>query len=150
MRSAEGMQGIAQKAFGVACEGLFVSDGMMKQWSLTLHGPGGILSSFDSGEVQFIIGSEAATDVLRVIAEGVAPRHAWVWLADARMQVEDLAGGTLVNGHPIEGRVEVEYPASVQVGEATLVVELKLMAAADTEAVPDPSLAVTIPQRGAR
>ena len=48
-----------------------------------------------------------------------------MWLADARMQVEDLAGGALVNGHPIEGRVEVEYPASVQVGDVTLVVEVK-------------------------
>jgi hypothetical protein len=29
------------------------------------------------------------------------------------MQVEDLAGGTLVNGHLISGRVEVGYSASV-------------------------------------
>jgi len=64
------------------------------------------------------------------------------------MQVENLAGGTMVNGHPIEGRVEVEYPASVQVGDVTLVVEVK--GAAQAPPVQDPSLAVTIPQRGVR
>ena len=55
------------------------------------------------------------------------------------MQVEDLAGGTLVNGHPIEGGVEAEYPASVQVGQVTLVVGLKEVAA-------DHSFQVTLPE----
>lgn len=54
----------------------------MKQWSLTLHGPGGIRSQFDSLEAQFVLGSEEATDVLKVEDEGVAPRHAWVWIAE--------------------------------------------------------------------
>jgi predicted Ser/Thr protein kinase len=48
-----------------------------------------------------------------------------VRVAAGRIEVEDLAGGTLVNGHPITGRIEAEYPASVQVGELTLVVEQK-------------------------
>jgi serine/threonine protein kinase len=126
----------------------FVSFMPMKQWLLTLHGPSGILSNLESGETQFVLGTETAADVLSLQGEGIAPRHAWVWLAGARMQVEDLAGGTLVNGHPIEGRVEVEYPASVQVGEVTLVVELK--GAAEAPPVSDPSLAVTIPQRALR
>ena len=78
--------------------------------------------------------------MLRVSGGGIAARHAWVWIAEVRMQVEDLACGTLVNGHPIEGRVEVEYPASVQVGELTLVVEVK-------EAMAESSVDVTIPQR---
>ncbi len=99
---------------------------LMKQWSLTLHSPSGILSTVDSGETQFVIGTHEAADVFTISGEGVAPRHAWVWLADARMQVEDLGGGTLVNGHPITERVEVEYPASVQVGSITLVVEEKV------------------------
>jgi hypothetical protein len=55
------------------------------------------------------------------------------------MQVEDLAGGTLANGHTIEGRLEVEYPASVHVGEVLLVEEVKTEAA---DSAPDPSLAV--------
>ena len=38
-----------------------------------------------------------------VQGEGIAARHAWVWLADGRMEEEDLGGGTLVNGHAIEG-----------------------------------------------
>ena len=31
---------------------------LMKQWTLTLHGPSGILSTVDSGETQFVIGTE--------------------------------------------------------------------------------------------
>jgi serine/threonine protein kinase len=111
----------------------------MNTWSLTLHGPGGILSQADSQEAQFALGTEEAPDVLTVSGEGVAPRHAWVWIAAGGMQVEDLAGGTLVNGHPIEGRVEAEYPASVQVGSVTLVVEVKAVAGSSVD--------VTIPQR---
>jgi serine/threonine protein kinase/WD40 repeat protein len=101
------------------------NDTPVNQWSLTLHGPGGILSQFDSQEAQFVLGTQEASDVLRVSGEGVAPRHAWLWITEGRMHVEDIAGGTLVNGHPITGRVEAEYPASVQVGELTLVVEQK-------------------------
>jgi len=112
----------------------------MKSWSLTLHSPGGVFSQFDSAEAQFALGTEEASDVLTVVGEGIAARHAWVSIASERMQVEDLAGGTLVNGHPIEGRVEVEYPASVRVGTVTLTVEFKA-------AVAETSAAVTIPQR---
>ena len=110
---------------------------LMKQWTLTLHGPSGILSTVDSGETQFVIGTEEAADVFTIIGDDVAARHAWVWLADERMQVEDLGGGTLVNGHPITERVEVEYPASVQVGSITLVVEEKLAAVDISSAVSD-------------
>jgi len=92
---------------------ILVSVTQMKQWTLTLHGPSGILSTVDSGETQFVIGTEEAADVFTIIGDEVAARHAWVWLAAERMQVEDLGGGTLVNGHPITERVEVEYPASV-------------------------------------
>ena len=112
----------------------------VNQWSLTLHGPGGILSQFDSAEAQFVLGTEESPDVLTVAGEGIAPRNAWVWIAEGRMQVEDIAGGTLVNGHPIEGRVEAEYPASVQVGDVTLVVEVK-------EVAEEQSVDVTTPQR---
>jgi tetratricopeptide (TPR) repeat protein len=114
----------------------------MHHWSFTLHGPSGILSTLESGETQFVLGTEQAADVWTIAGEGVAPRHALVRIAAGRIQVEDLAGGTLVNGHPITGRVEAEYPASVQVGEVTLVVEQKSE---------DPSQAATIvksPQQG--
>lgn len=68
-----------------------------------------------------MIGTEEAADVFTIAGDDVAARHAWLWLAGERMQVEDLGGGTLVNGHPITERVEVEYPVSVQVGSITLV-----------------------------
>jgi ABC-type dipeptide/oligopeptide/nickel transport system permease component len=107
----------------------------MKQWSLTLHSPNGILSTFDSGETQFVIGTEEAANVFTVSGDDVAARHAWLWLAAERIQVEDLCGGTLVNGHPITERVEVEYPASVQMGSLTLVVEEKVASANRSSAV---------------
>ena len=97
----------------------------MHHWSFTLHGPSGILSTLESGETQFVLGTEQAADVWTIVGEGVAARHALVRVAAGRIEVEDLAGGTLVNGHSITGRVEAEYPASVQVGEVTLVVEQK-------------------------
>lgn len=119
----------------------------MKSWSLALYGPGEFRSTLESGETQFVLGTEEASDVLKIEGEGIARRHAWVWLASERMQVEALAGGTLVNGHPIEGRVEVEYPASVQVGEVTLVVEVRGELREETPVL---STEVTIPQRGTR
>jgi len=113
----------------------------MHQWSFTLHGPGGILSTVDSGETQFVLGTEQAADMWTLAAEGVAARHALVRVAAGRIEVEDLAGETLVNGYPITGRVEAEYPASVQVGEVTLVVVQKREAfsqAAATAQSPQP------------
>jgi len=74
------------------------------------------------------------------------PRHAWVWISEAGMQVEDLGGGTLVNGYTINERVQVEYPASVQVGEFTLVIEV--MAAQTAAVSPNPSsMDITIARR---
>ena len=113
------------------------SDMPMHHWSFTLHGPSGILSTLESGETQFVLGTEQAGDMWTIAGEGVAPRHALVRVAAGRIQVEDLAGGTLETGHSITGRVEAEYPASVQVGELTLVVEQKSG---------DPSQAATIVQ----
>ncbi len=97
----------------------------MQTWSITLHGPAGVLSTVDTGESQFVIGTETASDVFTVNGEAIAPRHAWVWISETGLQVEDLGGGTLVNGYQINERVQVEYPASVQVGEVTLVIEVK-------------------------
>ena len=97
----------------------------MKQWTLTLHGPNGVLNQLDSGEAHFVVGSEQGGDVITVSGEGVAARHARVSLNLTGVQVEDLGSGigTLVNGYLITERVEVSYPASVQIGELTLVVE---------------------------
>lgn len=71
---------------------------------LNLHGPGGCLSQFDSKEAPFVPGTEVAPDVLQVEGGDVAPWHARVWIAETRMQVEDLPGGALANGRPIEER----------------------------------------------
>ena len=67
----------------------------MQTWSITLHGPAGVISSVDTGESQFVVGTETASDVFTIHGEGVMPRNAWVWISEAGLQVEDLAGGTL-------------------------------------------------------
>jgi serine/threonine protein kinase len=118
----------------------------MQTWSITLHGPAGVISTVDTGESQFVIGAETATDVFTVQGEGIMPRHAWVWIGEAGLQVEDLGGGTLVNGYQITERVQVEYPASVQVGEVTLVIEVKAVQWVAVSPTPS-SLDITIPQR---
>jgi hypothetical protein len=65
-----------------------------------MHGPSGILSTLEFRETQFVLGTELAADVWTIAGEGVAARHAMVRVAAGRIQVEDLAGGTLLNGHP--------------------------------------------------
>ena len=67
--------------------------------------------SIDTGESYVVIGSDHALGVLSISGDGIASRDAWVWNTEGRMQVQDLAGGALVNGHSVEKRVEVEYPA---------------------------------------
>jgi len=126
----------------------------MKQWSLTLHGPNRILSQFDSGEAHFVVGSEQGGDVITVSGEGVAARHARVSLNRTGVQVEDLGSGigTLVNGYLITKRVVVSYPASVQIGELTLVVEenpiAEEIAVSEEAAAPASDVVkVTIPAR---
>jgi hypothetical protein len=76
------------------------SDVAMSLWSFTLHGPDRILSGLEPRETQFVPGTEQVTDVWTIAGEGVAPRHAQVRVAAGQIQGEDLAGGTLVNGHP--------------------------------------------------
>jgi serine/threonine protein kinase len=118
----------------------------MQTWSITLHGPSSVISTVDTGESQFVIGTETASDVFSVHGDGILPRHAWVWISEAGLQVEDMCGGTLVNGYQIAERVQVEYPASVQVGEVTLVIEVKAVQSVAVSPTPG-SLDITIPQR---
>ena len=118
----------------------------MQTWSITLHGPSGVISTVDTSESQFVIGTETANDVFTIHGDGVMPRHAWVWISEAGLQVEDLGGGTLVNGYQINELVQVECPASVQVGELTLVIEVKAVQPAAVSPSPS-SLDITIPQR---
>ena len=100
----------------------------------------------DTGESQFVIGTETGSDVLTVVGDGVKARHAWVWISEAGLQVEDLGGGTLLNGYQITERVQVEYPASVQVGDVTLVIEVKEVQPVVVSPTPS-SIGITIPQR---
>jgi hypothetical protein len=94
----------------------------MQTWSITLYGPAGVISTVDTGESKFVVGTETASDVFTVNGEGVTERHAWVWISEAGLHVEDLGGGTLVNGYQINERVQVEYPASVQVSDVCEVI----------------------------
>ena len=114
---------------------------VMRTWLLTLQSPDATLGSVETGETQFVVGTETAPDVYAVTGAGVAARHAWVWIGEAGLQVEPLGGDTFVNGHAISERVQVDYPASVQVGEVTLAVEMQTARVAEAA-----SLAETIPK----
>ena len=118
----------------------------MQRWSITLHGPSGIINSVDTGESQFVIGTDTAADVFTLAGEGVIPRHAWVWIGEAGLQVEDLGGGTFVNGYRITGRVQVAYPVLLQIGEIKLAVERSVAQAASV-APANGSVDITMPQR---
>ena len=95
----------------------------MQFFTLTLHGDSGILYRTECGETEFVIGQQTAPDVFTVADSSVAQRHAMLWLGPHKLQVEELDGETLVNGYLIKERVEVEYPASVQTGNVTLLIE---------------------------
>ena len=78
-----------------------------------------------------MIGRDPSCEVV-IDAEGVELHHASLMLEGTKIQVEDLTGGhkTFVNGYDISGRVEVECPATVQMGPAVLRVKV-------VEAAPD-------------
>jgi hypothetical protein len=112
----------------------------MSTWNITLTGPSGSLGSVETSETQFVVGTETATDVFTVTGADVAARRACVWICEAGFQVLPLGGETFVNGHAISERVQVDYPASVRVGEVTLAVEAQA-----ARVVEEASLAATIP-----
>ncbi len=90
----------------------------------------------ESGETEFVLGSEAGDGVLCVV--GLAPIHARVSIMAGRMEVEDLGGGVGVDGEAVQGRVGLGYPACIQLGAVTLVVEM-------SGSLLDPE--ATVPQR---
>lgn len=99
----------------------------MKTWSVTVFCKSGEMRSFEFKEGLFLIGADASCE-LAVGEPGIAGLHTSVRLAADRMYVEDLgsAAGTRVNGRRIRLPTEVEYPASLQLGETLVVVEPSL------------------------
>ena len=93
--------------------------------SITLHDPSGVVSRADTPESPFFIGTDTGADVFTIAGEGVIGRHARVWIGETGLQVEDLGGGTLVNGHLITERVQVEYPVQINIAAFNLVIEEK-------------------------
>lgn len=96
----------------------------MKQRFLRVHSPLGDLPPVPCPEGEWILGSGNGAGVVSLNYEGVAPRHARLRLGSNAICVEDLgsATGTLVNGIPVTVRVEVDYPAFIQIGAVTVIV----------------------------
>ncbi len=90
------------------------------------------------GPGEYVLGSEAGSD-LRVEAESVAPRHARLTIHFDHTLVEDLGGGTAVNGQPVTGSARLWPGQHVQLGTAT--VELRRQ---KTLPLPDVSLAPNV------
>lgn len=96
----------------------------MNKWNLTVHHAGEVIGELSLPNGTFLIGTDPACGIFLQIA-GVAPMHAEIQLGGEELLVEDLGslGGTTVNGYAISGRVEVPFPARVQVGETVILLE---------------------------
>ncbi|MEI6715449.1 MAG: protein kinase [Verrucomicrobiota bacterium] len=114
-------------------------------FKLTLFNGTEVVSVWNSGSAKITLGS-SPTSSIPLYGPGIESRHVVLWLLDNRIQVEEQGAAleSQVNGYPIEGRVEVEVPATVQIGNSTLLVE----AVPENGPLPEPtdsSLDVTIP-----
>ena len=107
---------------------------MQRLFKLTLFLGHDTASVWNSGEGQLTLGADPSCDLVLHVG-GAHPKHATVCLMPDRLLVEDHATsiGTFVNGYQISERVEVEYPASVQIGETTLMAEFAESEAAAPE-----------------
>jgi hypothetical protein len=83
---------------------------MMQTWSITLHGPLGVISTVDTGESQFVVGTQTATDVFTVNCEGVTERHAWVWISEAGSPECRASGDFLVRSRNVRLIDETAFP----------------------------------------
>lgn len=91
---------------------------------ITLKGPAGILATVHVDDSELTFGSASSGDVFTLDGQGIAPRQARVVFGEHSLLVEDLAGGTIVNGSVIDGSVTVDYPARLTMSEMTIVIEL--------------------------
>ncbi|MEI6712953.1 MAG: SUMF1/EgtB/PvdO family nonheme iron enzyme [Verrucomicrobiota bacterium] len=109
----------------------------MNRFRVSLLESGAVVQSWELSEGVWILGS-GADSTLILSGDGILERHVWVSVAPGMIQVEDLAGntGVCVNGYAIDGRVEVELPASLEVGAFTLLVEAVLESDLPTSAAP--------------
>ncbi len=96
----------------------------MKQWNLSLHIDQSCIQRWKSSEGTLHVGSSPDCE-LNIPNEQVSPRHAALSLGQDYLEVEDLESGigTRVNGCDIEGRVQVEYPAALQIGDYEILIE---------------------------
>ncbi len=96
----------------------------MNEWNLTVHHAGEVIGEFSLPAGTFLVGTDPACGIFLQVA-GVAPMHAEIQLGGEQLLIEDLGsvGGTTVNGYAISGRVEVAFPARVQVGETVILLE---------------------------
>jgi len=72
-----------------------------------------------------MVGRDPSCELV-IEADTIALHHASLMLEGNKIEVEDLTGQneTLLNGYHISGRVEVECPATLQMGPAVLVVKV--------------------------
>jgi serine/threonine protein kinase len=94
----------------------------MCPFRLTLHFSSGEVQTAELEEGQYSVGSGEA-DQLRIPTEGVAEGHLRFTLTQGRMQVEPTFTGVSINGHGVDGPMEVELPASIEMPGAALVIE---------------------------
>jgi serine/threonine protein kinase len=97
----------------------------MSYWRITITYPSGERRVEEVSPGRVVIGSDPGCS-LCIEGEGVAPEHAELWFDGEHLKVLDLgsASGTVVDGFLLTAKVKVEYPASLQLGDVSLLVEV--------------------------
>ena len=96
----------------------------MSLFRLTLYFASGEVQTAELQEGLYSAGS-GASDQIQLLGEGIGESHLQLTLLADRVHIEPTDFGLVVNvnGHSIEGLVEAEYPASVELQGITLVLE---------------------------
>ena len=97
----------------------------MDALQLVIHTPSGEVLHWELALGEYTVGSGEAVQI-QLPFEGVAERHVALSVLENRFQVDSLVDGVRVNGHPVDQRVEVGFPGSVEFAGVTLILEVKL------------------------
>jgi WD40 repeat protein len=118
------------------------------KWLVTVTPAHGERLSREFFEGEIVLGSDHRDGVFTLVGNGIAPRHAKLWLQPDRLYVEDLNSetGTLVHGSAVTGRVDVKYPAELKLGETKLHVAISELSK-DAADPPDVTLRIKHPVR---
>ncbi|MFM8984067.1 MAG: FHA domain-containing serine/threonine-protein kinase, partial [Spartobacteria bacterium] len=104
----------------------------MKQTFLEVHLEASEVRVFELLDGYYVIGGDSAAN-LQIDLPTMAPRHLALALAWGKLQIEPFVEGVVVNGYEIAERVEVEFPVSVELPGAALLLRQEDLVFEDPE-----------------